>query len=424
MDRSGRLAADGVATARAGLALPLPRLWPAAVAAAASIVGIALVVAAARRSPLPASSPIDAPGRWGTTLAAGLALAFAGYLLGLVALRPRAAPVAAVLVVAAVVQLAPLTGPTLLSTDAWTYWMYGRVGAELGGNPYGDPPSSYRGDVAYGAMGSSWRDTTSLYGPVFTLESELDARIAGEDPQLAAWLFRAVAAIATVATAALAAAIAVRRAFAAAFVGWNPLLALHFGGGGHNDAVMMLLVVGALVLAARQRPNLAGLAWAGAIGLKWVAVAFLAIWALDRARRRAPLGVRGFAAGALAIVLVATLRYGTTWLEAFGGLSSQARRTGSIGLSSWLGDLGLGHRATLATIALGSLVVFAWLALEARRRRARLGVTGSVVALSQGWLNPWYASWGVSLSASEEDRLAWALAVALTGFLLLDVVPR
>ena len=273
-------------------------------------------------------------------------------------------------------------------------------------------------------MGSSWKDTTSLYGPLFTLGSEVHARIAGDDPDRAAWLYRATAALAVLATAALAASMARRRPFAAAFVGWNPLLALHFGGGGHNDALMMLLVVGALVIAARGSPSLAGVAWAAAIGIKWVAAAFLVIWAIDRVRRRAPLGLPGLAAGAFALVAVATLRYGSTWLEAFQGLSSQARRTGSIGLSSWLGDLGLGHRPTLAAIGLATLAAFAWLAREAWRRRARLGVTGSVAALGQGWLNPWYASWGVSLSAGEDDRLAWALAVGLTGFLLLDAVPH
>ena len=402
------------AAARAGLVA----------SAAACVTGIGLVVAAADRTAQPASSPIDAPGGWGAALAIGLALGFAGYVGGAVVMRRRAASLAAVLAVAAVVQLTPLAGPTLLSTDVWTYWMYGRVAAEHGGDPYGDPPSTYPGDVAYGVMGSSWKDTTSLYGPLFTLGSEAHARVAGDDPDRAAWLYRATSALALLATAALAASIARRRAFAAAFVGWNPLLALHFGGGGHNDALMMLFVVGALVVAVRGSPNLAGVAWAAAIGIKWVAVAFLAIWAIDRVRRRAPLGVPGLAAGALAVVVVATLRYGTTWLEAFGGLSSQARRTGSIGLSSWLDDLGLGHRATLAVIGLATLTAFAWLAREAWRRRARLGVAGSVAALGQGWLNPWYASWGVSLSAPEEDRLAWALAVGLTAFLLLDVVPR
>jgi hypothetical protein len=44
-------------------------------------------------------------------------------------------------------------------------------------------------------------------------------------------------------------------------------------------------------------------------------------------------------------------------------------------------------------------------------------------ALGRGWLNPWYASWGVSLSATEEDALGW-VAVGLTAFLLLGAVPR
>ena len=402
---------------------PAIRTWQAA-AAAACVIGIALVVAAAHEAAAPASSPIDAPGRWGAALGAGLAIAFLGYAAGLVLLRRRAAPVLVVLVVAAAVQLLPLSGPTLLSTDAWTYWMYGRVGAVESGNPYGDPPSTYPGDVAYAAMGSSWRDTTSLYGPLFTLGSELHARIAGDDPERAAWLFRLVAAVSVLGTAVLAASLAARPAFAAAFVGWNPLLALHFGGGGHNDAVMMLLVVGALALAARGRPNLAGVAWIAAIGIKWVAAAFLVLWAIDRVRRRERVGLAGLGAGLVGLVGVAVARYGTTWLEAFGGLSSQARRTGSIGLAKWLGDVGLGHREILVTIGLATLAAFAWLALEAWHGRRRLGVSGSVAALGQGWLNPWYASWGVSLSATEEDRVAWVLAVGLTAFLLGDVVPR
>jgi hypothetical protein len=393
-------------------------------AAAACIAGIVLVVAAARKAEAAASSPIDAPGLWGAALAIGLAGGFIGYTVGLVALRRGAASVLAVLAVSVVVQLAPLAGPTLLSTDAWTYWMYGRVAAVEGGNPYGDAPSTYPGDVAYAAMGSSWRDTTSLYGPLFTLGSELHARVAGDDPDRAAWLYRLVAAMAVLGTAMVAASLAVRPAFAAAFVGWNPLLALHFGGGGHNDAVMMLLVVTALALAMRGRPNRAGVAWIAAIGIKWVAAAFLLLWAIDRVRRREPLGLAGLGIGLVTLIAVSLARYGTTWFEAFGGLSSQARRTGSLGLARWLGDLGLGHRAILMILGLATLATFAWLGHEAWRGRRRLGISGSAAAIGQGWLNPWYASWGVSLSASEEDRLAWLLAVGLTAFLLLDVIPR
>jgi hypothetical protein len=91
--------------------------------------------------------------------------------------------------------------------------------------------------------------------------------------------------------------------------------------------------------------------------------------------------------GLVGLVGIAVARYGATWLEAFEGLSSQARRTGSIGLAKWLGDVGLGHRAILVTIGVATLAAFAWLAREAWHGRRRLGVSGSVAALGQGWLN-------------------------------------
>ena len=77
------------------------------------------------------------------------------------------------------VQLVPLAGPLLLSTDAWTYWSYGWIAIEGDGNPYVAPPSSRPDNPALPFMGAAWRDTTSVYGPVFTLASEPVARVAG-----------------------------------------------------------------------------------------------------------------------------------------------------------------------------------------------------------------------------------------------------
>ncbi len=61
--------------------------------------------------------------------------------------------------------------------------------------------------------------------------------------------------------AVLVALAAARPAFAAAFVAWNPVVALHLAGGGHNDAWVAALVMGALALAATGRRQLAGAAW-------------------------------------------------------------------------------------------------------------------------------------------------------------------
>ena len=59
-----------------------------------------------------------------------LAAAFVAYVTGLALLRRRVAPTRAVVVLAAAIQLVPLAAPLLLSTDAWTYWGYGWIGAE------------------------------------------------------------------------------------------------------------------------------------------------------------------------------------------------------------------------------------------------------------------------------------------------------
>ena len=64
--------------------------------------------------------------------------AFAAYLVALALVR-RGAPFAYVFVLACAIQLAPLAGPTFLSSDAWTYWSYARVH-----DPYTNTPSDDR----------------------------------------------------------------------------------------------------------------------------------------------------------------------------------------------------------------------------------------------------------------------------------------
>ncbi len=123
-------------------------------------------------------------------------------------------------------------------------------------------PSEFPDDPAYSHMGSRWYETTTVYGPGFTLLSEGHAAVVGESDEAAAWLYKVLAAASVLALVVLAARLGRRPAFSAAFVGWNPVLAVHFSGGGHNDALMMALFVGGLALAASGRRQLAGAAWA------------------------------------------------------------------------------------------------------------------------------------------------------------------
>src|SRR5262249_14329351 len=121
-----------------------------------------------------------------------LIAAFAAYLVALLALRSGPPSARAVAVLAAAIQLVPLAAPLLLSTDAWTYWSYGWIGSH-GGNPCADEPQQFPDNPALPWMGADWRDTTSVYGPAFTLASEPLAVVAGGSHGVAAWSYKALA---------------------------------------------------------------------------------------------------------------------------------------------------------------------------------------------------------------------------------------
>lgn len=312
----------------------------------------------------------------------------------------------------------------LLSTDVYTYWDYARISTEHGGNPYVDVPNDYPDDPAFPLMGSHWRDTTSVYGPGFTLASEGHAVVAGGSPDAAAWLYRALAAAAMVALVLLAARLSPQPAFAAAFVGWNPLLAVHFAGGGHNDAWMMAFVLAALALAASGRRGLAGVAWAAAIAIKWVPLLFLPLRFLEARKTGRTLDHRGLAGAAVVIVAIATWRYGFSWIGAAGPLARNlAEDRAWYAIPSRIASVGIPEGAVALGFALAFVGAYAWLLREAWRGRARLALTACFLLICTSWLVPWYAVWAVPLAAVEEDRTARILALALSAYMLRDAVP-
>jgi hypothetical protein len=347
-------------------------------------------------------------------------VAYAG---GLALVARRNARPAAVLALAAAIQITPLAGPLLLSSDAWTYWAYGRIAAVEGGNPYRDPPAAFPGDPALPWVGAAWRETTSAYGPAFTLASEPIALAAGGSRQAAAWAYKALAAAAMVVATALAARLAPRPAYAAAFVGWNPVLALHLGGGGHNDAWVAALVLGALALAAAGRRQLAGAAWAAAVLVKWVPLLFLPLRVLEARATGRRTGYAGFAVAAGAIGALATWRYGTSWPGAFGPLAADPEATTRFALPDRMVQLGAPREVAVGALAAAFVLAYAWLLREAARGRARLGLAAALLLLAVPYLTPWYLAWTIPLAAAEDDRAAQRLGLALSAYLLSQTVP-
>jgi alpha-1,6-mannosyltransferase len=324
-------------------------------------------------------------------------------------------------VIAVAIQLAPLGAPLLLSSDAWAYWDYGRIAVVHDDNPYRAAPRDYPHDPAFEHVGAAWRDGTTVYGPAFTLASEAVAPVRSADA--AAWIYKTLAALCVLFAAFLAARISARPAYALAFVGWNPVLAIHFAGAGHNDALVAALVVAALWLGPRGRVTWAGVAWCAAIFVKWWPLLLLPLRALEARATGRRVGHLGFAAAAVAIGGVATWRYGTGWLHAAGPLARNANRETAFALPHRLQQLGVPHGLAIGAAATAFLVAYGWLLREAARGRARLGLATALLLLAVPYLAVWYVVWTLPLAAAEDDDRAQLVGLVLCAYLLRQSIP-
>jgi alpha-1,6-mannosyltransferase len=399
------------------------RAAPAAAVAVALLVAGCVAVAWIEGAPLvPADAGRAGGGSLGWLFLALLAAAFAVYLGALALLRRRPPSLRAVVLAALAIQLVPLAAPVLLSTDAWTYWEYGRIAAVQDGNPYADAPSEFPSDPAFAHAGAAWRDTTSVYGPAFTLLSEGVARVSGSSEDVAGWIYKALGALGVLACVLLAARLASDRPYAAALVGWNPLFAIHFAGGGHNDALMMALVLGALALAAAGRRGAAAAAWVLAIFVKWIPLVFFALRALEARATKRRVSHLGFGLAALALAAVASWRYGLDWLRAFGPLARNVEGQTSYALPHRVEQLGVPHGVALGLAGVVLVAGLAWLARESLRGRARLGAGACLLLATTPWLAPWYTIWALPLAAAEGDRRAQVVALGFCAYLLPQTI--
>lgn len=387
------------------------------------------LVAACAALAWPAASPL-VPGRGGhlvgdrafaVAFAACLAAAFVAYAAGLLLLRRQGGRFAVVAVLACAIQLAPLAAPLLLSSDAWTYWDYGRIAAVHGANPYRAVSEDYPRDPAAPYVGAAWRDSSTVYGPAFTLASESFARIDSRDA--IAWIYKALAAAGMLAAAFLAARLSRRPAYALALVGWNPVLAVHMAGGGHNDSWVAALVVGAVWLGRRGRVQWAGVAWCLAILVKWVPLVLLPLRAVQARATGRRVGHLGFAATAVAVAALATWRYGAGWLQTIAPLARNAGHETRFAIPHRLQQLGLPHGVALGVCAAGFAIAYVWLLREAARGRDRLGLATVLVLLATPYLIVWYLAWAFPLAAAEDDEPAQWIALALCAYLLRQTIP-
>jgi hypothetical protein len=384
---------------------------PACGLVVALAVGLAAV--AARHADPAEVSPVVPAGGWNTVWIAGLVAALAFYGLGVFVAARTALRVALAVGIAVVVQALPLVSPLLLSKDAYLYWGEARVITVHHASPYESTPSDYPNDPALPWVSEQWRAVEAPYGPVWEGLGTLPALAAGESAHDAQLGYR-VLAFTGVLAALILVARRTRSAWTVAFLGWNPLVALHFSGGGHSDAWMVALLV--LAVAARGTAR-AGAAWALAAGFKAFPLVLLPLELARRRVRQPPRFWVGLLGAGGTVAIVGTAFFGTGWVSAS---LVGAHQSSPLGGVHWLMQAGLSHRAAVVAGAVVFLAVYASLLLSAwRTGRARLSLASTALCLCSSLLRPWYALWPVALASAEEDGLAALAAFGLTAYLLL-----
>jgi alpha-1,6-mannosyltransferase len=363
---------------------------------------------------------------------------FAAYLAILAAAPALGRRLVWAVIVLAVTAFA--VAPVLLSHDVYSYLDYARVGVVHGLDPYVQPPLAAPGDPAFAHV--TWTETTSAYGPLFTLATY---PLAWLPLGLAIAVLKVAAALSVLGLALLVSRLAAWRGAdplrAAAFVALNPLVLVHVVGGAHNDGLAMLLAMLGVAALLSAREASAGATLVAAIATK-ASTAFIAPFALLAAAQQGSMG-RYVAAGstyrpigrlllgaALAIVVIggaAYVGFGWDWLHAFGLAGENQGRTSYMSIPLTVARLsGLDPDAVRLTALVLFLTLFLQLALWTWRGfdwvRAA-GWTALGLLLASSWLLPWYLVWPLPLAAISRDRPLQLLTLALTAYQLGARIP-
>lgn len=377
----------------------------------AGVVGAVLAATIASRHASPAEvSPVVPRGAWNSVWIAGLVAALVLYAGALLVVRSG---LAAALVVAAAVQLIPLAAPLLLSKDAYLYWGEARVVLTHDASPYRSTPSDYPTDPATPYISEEWVDVPAPYGPTWEALALAPGAAAGTSHHHAAFAYKLFAALGVLLTLGLVARVT-RRAAPVVLLGWNPLVALHFAGGGHSDGWLVALLCLALVAGRRAR---GGVAWALAGAFKPIGgILFPLDLAADRVHRPRRFWI-GLVAAVIVVVAASAAAWGMGWVRAsLVGIHG----TSPLGGVHWLTEAGLSHHDAVAVAGLVFAVVYCALLVRAWRSGvAHLALAATALCLTTSLLRPWYGIWPLALAAVEEDGLGGAAAAALSAYLLL-----
>jgi hypothetical protein len=313
--------------------------------------------------------------------------------------------------------------PGLLTTDPFSYVMYGRISFIYRLNPYLAPPGAFPNDPLLGWIHPTWVMQPSVYGPLWTdlgwLMAKLGASLDLVDQVFSYKLLMNAAQLANLALAwlLLGRILPTQRLTAFALFAWNPLVLFELSGNAHNDALMLtVLLLGLVPLTIHARHGFAWSAlvvWLSAL-VKFtsgvVAVFLVVAWLRGLPVRRRVPALAGFAIACGVVSLVVSWRW-LAWPDALRPLLEAA--SGSVygnSLVDLLKTLLGGWWAKLLT----RVTFLGYLAWEVRQvwRAADRGAEASIEAVLEAsvrallgllvlvltWVLTWYFTWPLALA--------------------------
>jgi len=247
-----------------------------------------------------------------------------------------------------------LLSPVMLSTDIYSYALYGRIVSFYGGDACAElNPAGSSSDPFFVLLGHPYM--SSVYGPLWTVISGVVTRIAGVQIGLTVLLFRGVAAAAVVASGGLIWKILRQISPERATLGlvlfmWNPLVIIESGLSGHNDATMAALLLLGVWLHLKRRKTGAVVAFTCSALVKFVTgplvllYLFMVLRQIPGWRERAWFAVRSVVCASVAIVVVGLLANVKTGVPAARFAGSASFYTNNFhelifnGVRRWLGE--------------------------------------------------------------------------------------
>ena len=333
-----------------------------------------------------------------------------------------------------------LIGPPIFSRDLYSYAADGRM-VQLHISPYQFGPAALGASSFFAPVSKAWLTTPSPYGPFFLRLAYFAVRYSGDSVVNAVMILRLfeVAGVVMMALAlpALARVAGKDPARAVWFGVLNPLVMLHFIGGGHNDALMIGLILAGLAVAlVGGRPLLGILLCMLAATIKAPAVIPAGFIAFDAVRhappeRRVPefarlAGLGGIAFGA--ICWACNLGWG--WVKALGiPGTNRSLLTPTTFIAHFLSEI-VGHDdlvldlvrrvALLATVVI--IAYLLWRAPKIGTLRA-CGLALAVLVALGPIVLPWYALWGLVIIAAVGSGIERGYAVFASVVLTIVVQP-